>query len=161
MFSNHSFVHSSLLPLEYDEPIRKIQMKRFILLMVILALAACTIKPTSNTDSIAGYWSGKAAGELDTGGELPPRDIQIILIAGCITGKVCGKFSEDNQCPGDIILMKVDENRYSFISETASGARHICGKGDIRMFDLDLRSDGTIHFEYHNGATLTGILQRK
>lgn len=141
-------------------------MKRVVFLILILVLAACTILPEStepgfNTDTIAGYWSGKVEGELDTGGKLPPIDIGILIIADCTVGMVCGKFSEGGQCPGDIILLKVDENQYSFLSETASGTRHICGKGDIRIFDLDLRPDGTIHFEYHNGATLTGVLQRK
>lgn len=141
-------------------------MKRVIFLILILALAACTIMPEStepgiNTDTIAGYWSGKVEGELDTGGELPPRDIGILIIAGCTVGKVCGKFSDDDQCPGDIILIEADGNRYNFLSETVSGTRHFCGKGNNRMIDLELRTDGAIYFVYHNGATLTGILHRR
>ena len=141
-------------------------MKRVIFLILILALAACATSPEPtepgiNTDSIAGYWSGEVAGKLDNGDELPPRDIKIIIIAGCKVGKVCGKFTEDEHCPGDIILLNVDGNRYKFIYETTSGAQHICGSGDFRTIDLKLLSDGTINFMYHNGATLTGILQRK
>lgn len=141
-------------------------MKGVIFLILILAFAACTITPEPtgpaiNTDAIAGYWSGSVTGKLGSGQELPPRDIQIIIIAGCTVGKVCGKSSEDDQCPGEIILLKVDGNQYNFISETVSGTRHICGKGGNKMIDLELQSDGTIYSVYHNGATLTGILQRK
>lgn len=113
-----------------------------------------------DTDSIAGYWSGEVVGKPAAGKDVPPRDVQVIIIPGCTVGKVCGKFSEDNQCPGDIVLTMVAGNRYRFLSETVSGARHIYGSGDIRRFDLELRSDGTIQFMYHNGATLTGVLQR-
>ena len=141
-------------------------MKQVIFLIMILAFAACTLtqEPTEaaiNTDTIAGYWSGKVAGKLGTGQELHQKDVGILIIAGCTIGKVCGKLAEDNQCPGDLILMKVDGNQYTFISETLSGTQHICAKGDIRMIDLELRSDGTIYFVSHNGANLTGILQRK
>jgi hypothetical protein len=140
--------------------------KRVIFLVVILALTACTItrEPTDlaiNTDTIAGYWSGKVAGKLGTGQELHQKDVGILIIAGCTIGKVCGKLAEDNQCPGDLILMKVDGNQYTFISETGSGTKHICAKGVIRMINLELSSDGTIYFVYHNGATLTGILSTK
>ena len=138
-------------------------MKSVIFLVVILALTACTLtqEPTEiafNTDTIAGYWSGKVAGNLDTGQEIRPRDIGILIIAGCTKGKVCGKLVEDDRCPGELILMKVDGNRYRFISDMESGTKHICAKDVIRMIDLELRSDGTIYFVYHNGATLTGIL---
>ena len=141
-------------------------MKGVIFLILILTITACsfTTKPTEaeiSTDTIAEYWSGEVTGNLDNGDELPPRDIQIIIIAGCTFGKVYGKSSEDDQCPGEIILLKVDGNQYNFISETVSGTRHICGKGDNKMIDLELQSDGTIYSVYHNGATLTGILQRK
>jgi hypothetical protein len=133
---------------------------------VILALTACTNNsetgdPTINTDMIAGYWSGTVAGYLDSGDELPPRDIGILIIADCSIGDVCGKFSEGDQCPGDIILKMVDGNRYSFLSETVIGTRHICGEGNTSTIDLELLSDGTIYLVTHNGATLTGILQRK
>lgn len=141
-------------------------MKHVIFLILILALAACTTSPEPteqgiNTDSIAGYWSGEVTGKLDNGAELPPRDIKIIIIADCNIGEVCGKFAEDDQCPGDIILLDVNENQFDFISETKSGTRRICGEGDISMIDLELRPEGTIYFVYHNGATLTGILLRK
>ncbi len=93
---------------------------RTLFLIVILALAACTINPEPtapaiDTDTIAGYWSGNVAGKLDTGKELPPGDVGILLIAGCVIDKVCGKYSEDGHCPGDIILSKVDGNIYFFI----------------------------------------------
>ncbi len=141
-------------------------MTHVIFLIVILALTACTITPEStepviNTDTIAGYWSGKVAGKPGTGQELHQKDVGILIITGCTIGKVCGKFAEDDQCPGDIILLKVEGNRYRFISDMESGTKHICAKDVIRMIDLELRSDGTIYFVYHNGATLTGILQRK
>ena len=141
-------------------------MMRVIFLIVILALAACTItpkpaQPALNTDSIAGFWSGKVTGRLETGQELPSRDIGILIIAGCSSGKVCGKMAEDDQCPGPIILRNVDGNRYYFLSETVSGTRYLCAKGDFRTLELELRSDGTIYFVHKNGATLTGILQRK
>lgn len=129
--------------------------------MVILLLTACTIMPANNTDSIAGYWSGDATGVDHNGQELAPRDVGILIIAGCTTGKVCGKFSEDNHCPGDIVLTKVAGNRFNFIAETVSGTRDACGGGDLRMIDLELRLDGTVNFTFHNGATLTGILKRK
>jgi hypothetical protein len=141
-------------------------MKRVIFLIVILALAACTItpkpaQPAINTDTIAGYWSGQVAGKLDTGQALPSRDVGILIIAGCTIGKICGKMAEDDQCPGDIILTNVNGNRYYFLSETLSGTQYFCAKGDFRTIELELRSDGTIYFVYHNDATLTGILQRK
>ncbi len=141
-------------------------MKRTIFLVVTLTLAACTTTPeptelASNTNVIAGYWSGKVAGELDIGQDAPPRNVGVIIKPDCTTGKACGKFAEDGHCPGDIVLMKVDGNRFYFLSETASGDRHMCGEGNIRMIDLELRSDGTMGFVYHNGTTLTGILQKK
>jgi len=141
-------------------------MKWVICLIVTLALTACAStndskEPEIDTDSIAGYWSGEVVGKPAAGKDVSPRDVQVIIIPGCTIGKVCGKFSEDNQCPGDIVLTMVAGNRYSFLSETASGARHICGSGDIRRFDLELRSDGTILFVYQNGATIMGILQKK
>ena len=99
-------------------------MTHVIFLIVILALTACTItrEPTDlaiNTDTIAGYWSGKVAGNLDTGQELHQKDVGILIITGCTIGNVCGKFAEDDQCPEDIILLKVDGNRYTFISASA------------------------------------------
>jgi len=136
-------------------------MKRLIFLVVSLILVACTSKPINNTDSIAGYWSGKVDGINDSGQEIPPRDVGVLIIAGCTTSEVCGKFSEDGHCPGDIMLMKIEENRFTFLSETASGARQSCGEGDIRMIDLELQPDGTILFMFQNGTTLTGILHKK
>ena len=141
-------------------------MKRTIFLIMTLALAACTTTPepteqASNTDAIAGYWSGEATGELDAGQELQLRDVGVAIKPDCTTGKVCGKFSEDGHCPGDIVLKKIDGNRFYFLSETASGARGTCGAGNIRMIDLELRPDGTIDFVYHNGEILTGILHQK
>ena len=139
---------------------------RTLFLIVILALAACTINPEPtapaiDTDTIAGYWSGNVAGKLDTGKELPPGDVGILLIAGCVIDKVCGKYSEDGHCPGDIILSKIEEDRYYFIAETLSGTTHRCGMDNSIVIELELRSDGTIYFVSHNGATVTGILQRK
>ena len=141
-------------------------MKRVICLVVILALSACGTTPdteesTINTDSIAGYWSGEVVQKPDTGQELDPIDIKIIIIAGCTAGKVCGKLTEGDHCPGDIVLKKIAGNVYNFLYETVSGAGHLCGSGDFRMIDLELRSNGTILFVYQNGATITGILQRK
>jgi len=89
-------------------------MKHAIILIVILTFAACTSKPATNTDPIAGYWSGKVDGIGDTEQENAPREVGILIIAGCTIGKVCGKYSEDGHCPGDIVLMKVDGNRFSF-----------------------------------------------
>ena len=128
--------------------------------MVILLLAACTNKPATNPDSIARYWSGNVTGVSQNGQELPNRDVGIIIIAGYTTGKVCGKFSEDDHCPGDIVLRKVAGNLY-FISETVSGTRYARGGGDLRKIDLELHLDGTVDFAFHNGASITGILQRK
>ena len=139
---------------------------RSLFLILTLALAACTntpepIAPVIDTDTIAGYWSGKAAGKLDTGKELLPREIGILIIADCTIDKVCGKFAEDGQCPGDIVLLKIEGNRYFFIAETLSGTTHRCGTGNSIVIELELRSEGTIYFVSHNGATVTGILQRK
>jgi hypothetical protein len=141
-------------------------MKSVINLVVILVLSACgttpdTEAPTINTDNIAGYWSGEVVQKLDTGQELDPIDIKIVIIAGCTAGKVCGKLTEGDYCPGEIVLQKITGTTYSFLSETVSGTGHMCGSGDFRVIDLELRSDGTILFMYHNGATISGILQRK
>ena len=135
--------------------------KQVLLLILIFGLTACTSKPATNTNLIAGYWSGKVDGIGDTEQENAPREVGILIIAGCTVNKVCGKYSEDGHCPGDIVLMKVDRNRFSFLSETASGSRQACGSGDIRTIDLELLSDGTIDFLYHNGDSLSGILERK
>ena len=139
---------------------------RALFLIVILALAACTINPEPTTtaietDAIAGYWSGQVAGKFDTGIEIPSIDVGILIIAGCAIDKVCGKYSEDGHCPGDIILSKVDGNIYFFIAETLSGTSHRCGIDNNIVIELELRSDGTIYFVSQNGATVTGILQRK
>lgn len=139
----------------------KFIMKRFVLLLLSLTLAACTSKSATSTDSIAGYWSGRVDGISDTGQEIPPREVGILIIKGCTTGKVCGKLSEDGHCPGDIIFTKVDGNRYNFLSETASGSRHSCGEGSLRLIDLELKPDGTILLMFHNGITLTGLLRKK
>lgn len=139
---------------------------RAFLLIVILALAACTstsepTAPAIDTDTIAGFWSGRITGKLDTEKESPAIDVGILIIAGCVIDNVCGKYSEDGHCPGDIILSKVEENRYFFIAETLSGTTHRCGMSNSIIIELELRSDGTIYFVSHNGATLTGILQMK
>ena len=141
-------------------------MMRSLFLILTLALAACTntpepIAPVIDTDTIAGYWSGKAAGKLDTGKEVLPIEIGVLIIADCAIDNVCGKFAEDGQCPGDIILLKIEGNRYFFIAETLSGTTHRCGIGNSIVIELELRSEGTMYFVNHNGATLTGILQRK
>jgi len=134
-------------------------MNRLSLLIVILALAACTGKPTTNTDSIAGYWSGNVDVIGDTGQENSPRVVGILIIKDCTTGKVCGKFALDGNCPGDIKLLEVDGNRFTFLSETASRSSDVCGGGYIRTIDLELQSDGTVDFLYHNGDSLSGILE--
>ena len=142
-------------------------MKYIIILKLFLIITSCTIisdltEPVINTDMIAGNWSGKISGLHNSDHELNPRDIQMIIIAGCTIGNVCGKLSEDNYCPGDIILLKVDGTRFEFLSETVSGVQHICGTGDLRKIELELRSDETIYFVNQNGATyLTGILYKK
>ena len=97
----------------------------------------------------------------DTKGEIPPKNVGILIRAGCTTGKVCGKYSEGGQCPGDIILTKVNENRFHFLYETASGTRNSCGTGATRMIVLELLANGTIQFNFHNGITLTGTLRKK
>lgn len=140
-------------------------MKHILFNLVFLTLVACAINPLrsetdTNTDLIAGYWSGEVTGVLDNGEELPSKSIGILIKAGCTVGNPCGKLSEDGYCPGDIILLKVDGNRYSFLSETVSGTQHICGVGDMRQIDLVLRSDGKILFDYKNGAIISGVLQK-
>lgn len=61
---------------------------RSLSLILTLALAACIntpepIPPVIDTDTIAGYWSGKAAGKLDTGKEVLPIEIGVLIIADC------------------------------------------------------------------------------
>jgi len=140
-------------------------MKSAIFLILILVFAACTVTPEPveseiNTDTIAGYWSGIVEGEFDTGQELPPSNVGILIIAGCTIGNVCGKFSENHECPGDIVLMKVDGNQYSFFAKMGASAKRPCGAGSMRMIDLELRSDGTIYYVNDNGASQTGVLQK-
>lgn len=132
-----------------------------MLLIVSVIFTTCTYKPTINTDPIAGYWHGKVENIKDTDGEIQPKDIGILIIAGCTTGKVCGKFSEGGQCPGDIILTKVNGNRFHFLLETVSGTRHSCGTGATRMIVLELIPNGSMKFNFHNGITLAGTLQKK
>jgi hypothetical protein len=136
-------------------------MKRTILLIGILILTACTQKPAIATDAIAGYWSGTVDGKRNASQEVQTRDIGIMIIAECSTGKVCGKFDEDNTCPSDIVLTNVEENQYKFVVETVSGTRHACGVGDITIINLELLPNGTIHFVIHNGEKLSGFLHKQ
>jgi hypothetical protein len=138
---------------------------RKLFLIVVLALAACTITPEPtvpaiNTDSIAGYWSGNVVREIGTGEDPPPKVVGILIISGCAIGNVCGKFSENGQCPGDIILQRIEEGRFSFTAETQSGTTHRCGMGNQIIIDLTLLPDGTLSFVNHNGDIQSGILKK-
>jgi hypothetical protein len=137
------------------------KMKPIIFLITILALAACTGQPVNNTDPIAGYWSGNVDKTGDDGQELPPVVIGILIVAGCTPGEVCGKYSEDGHCPGDISLMKIDGNRFSFRSENAGGSRSACGTGDTLMLDLELNLDGTILLVFQNESAISCIMERQ
>jgi len=133
-------------------------MKGFYLLILIILTAACTHQLENSTDIIAGYWSGEVAKKNGTAQENPTKDIGILIIPGCTTGKVCGKYTEDEFCPGVIILMEVDGRQYNFLTETTTGSTNACGSGDFRRLNLELRSDGRLDFNYRNGDSYYGIL---
>ncbi|MES0343615.1 MAG: hypothetical protein ABUK16_05810 [Anaerolineales bacterium] len=138
---------------------------RKLLLIVVLALAACTITPEPtvpaiNTDSIAGYWSGNVISEIGTGEDPPPSVVGILIISDCAIGNVCGKFSENGLCPGDIILQRIEGERFTFTAETQSGTTHRCGMGNQIIIDLTLLPDGTLSFVNHNGDIHSGILKK-
>jgi len=130
-----------------------------------MALAACAIssdptQPIINSDSIAGYWSGNIVREIGAEEDLPPGVVGILIISDCAIGNVCGKFSENGKCPGDIILQRVEGGRFSFTAETQSGTTDRCGMGNQIIIDLTLLPDGTLAFVNHNGETHSGILMK-
>jgi hypothetical protein len=130
-----------------------------------MTLAACTIspdptQPAISTDSIAGYWSGNIVSEIGVEEDLPPSVVGILIISDCAIGNVCGKFSENGKCPGDIILQRVEGGRFSFTAETQSGTTYRCGMGNQIIIDLTLLPDGTLAFVNHNGETHSGILMK-
>jgi len=133
-------------------------MKQITLLIVILLIAACNHNVENSTDPIAGYWSGEVAMMEGTGQKMQTIEIGILIIPGCTIGNFCGKYSEDDFCPGGIILMEVEGRRYNFLAETTTGSQNACGSGDFRTFDLELRSDGRLNFIYRNGDSYSGIL---
>lgn len=138
---------------------------RKLFLILIMTLAACTIspdptQPVINTDSIAGYWSGNIVSEIGAEEDLPPSVVGILIISDCAIGNVCGKFSENDKCPGDIILQRVEGCRFSFTAETQSGTTYRCGMGNQIIIDLTLLPDGTLAFVNHNGETHSGILMK-
>ena len=135
-------------------------MKRIFLILVIIITNACTSKLKNNTDPIAGYWTGEVVGLDAAGEELPSKDIGILIIPSCATGKICGKYSEDEYCPADIMLMEIDGNEYRFLYETAMGSKHACGKGSVISIDLELRSDGDLEFRNRTGDPYTGLLEK-
>ena len=138
---------------------------RKLFLTVVMAIAACTLTPEPtapaiDTDSIAGYWSGNAVREFGAGEDPPPKVVGILIISDCAIGDVCGKFSENGQCPGDIILQRVEEGKFSFTAETQSGTTYRCGMGNQIIIDLTLLPDGTLSFVNHNGEIHSGILMK-
>ncbi len=138
---------------------------RKLFLILVMALAACAISPDPtqpiiNTDSIAGYWSGNIVREIGAGEDLLPSVVGILIISDCAVGNVCGKFSENGQCPGDIILQRIEEGRFSFTAETQSGTTYRCGMGNQIIIDLTLLPDGTLSFVNHNGEIHSGILKK-
>jgi len=138
---------------------------RKLFLILAMALAACAIssdptQPIINSDSIAGYWSGNIVREIGAGEDLPPSVVGILIISDCAIGNVCGKFSENGQCPGDIILQRIEEGRFSFTAETQSGTTYRCGMGNQIIIDLTLLPDGTLSFVNHNGEIHSGILKK-
>ena len=136
-------------------------MKFFIFLFVGMVLTSCSNNPAKNTDRIAGNWYANVDWFSEDGEEITTKEIGILIIPNCTTGMVCGKFSQEGQCPSDIILTKVDGNLFFFIAETVSGTRHSCSAGGAGLIELNLQLDGTLHFMFHSGIERRGILIKK
>jgi hypothetical protein len=107
-----------------------------------------------------GYWSGNILREIGAGEDPLTQVVGILINSDCDTGNVCGKFSKNGQCPGDIILQRIEGERFSFTAETQSSTTHRFGMGNQIIIDLTSLPDGTLFFVNHNGDLHSGILKK-
>jgi hypothetical protein len=99
--------------------------------------------PPSNTDTIAGEWTGKTVGIDDPSFS---TQIDLSIDEGCTVGKLCGTVSApDFPCNGDIALESIIGNTYTFIEQNMQGSSS-CFSG---AFDyIRLLPDDTLSWQF-------------
>jgi hypothetical protein len=120
--------------------------------------SATTSVPNINSDAVAGKWSGTITNTSGTFSTLVNLDIQ----AGCMPGRVCGKFSAPKLlCSGDLFLKEIAGEQFVFIEQNVTGAAS-CALGGYEY--LQPLADGTLSFSFKLPLDLAisskGILRR-
>jgi hypothetical protein len=99
--------------------------------------------PPSNTDTIAGEWTGTAVGIDDPSFS---TQIDLSIDEGCTVGKLCGTVSApDFPCNGDIALESIIGNTYNFIEQNMQGSSS-CFSGAFEY--IRLLPDDTLSWQF-------------
>jgi hypothetical protein len=117
-----------------------------------------TPEVVSNTNGIAGTWSGTISNEART---FSTR-LELSIQTNCKAGNICGTFTVPQlPCSGKLFLQEIDGKTYIFIEQNATGAES-CTSGGYEY--LQLKPDGTLDYRYAmtSGSAITssGILNQ-
>jgi len=117
----------------------------------------------TNSDSIAGEWSGKTVGIDNTSFS---TQIDLAIQPGCTVGKYCGTVSAPQlPCTGKIILESIVGNTFTFVEWDMQGSSS-CVNGGHEYVRLETTDTLSWSYLYSNTDTYdqtasSAILQRK